>query len=164
MSLVRRIRPLTAAALVALFGVTSAGCFGRFHLVRTVYDFNASVQNKFARSLVTWAMVIIPVYAVAGLVDFLILNTIEFWSGSSALADQTLPDGTQMQLARISDDVMRVRLTRPNGAIDEVEFVKVSENAGLVRRPSGQLVGTVERTADGQIISRPVAQVATTVR
>jgi hypothetical protein len=70
-------------ALILAVAIPATGCFGKFALVRKVYGFNASVGDKFLRSLVTWVFVIVPVYSLSTLVDFVIFNTIEFWTGSN---------------------------------------------------------------------------------
>ena len=72
--------------LVSLLTVSIAGCFGNFALTRKVYEFNQSVNDKFLQSIVMWAMFIIPVYEFSALIDVVILNLIEFWSGSNPLA------------------------------------------------------------------------------
>ncbi|WP_298431890.1 DUF3332 family protein [Geobacter sp.] len=73
--------------VLALSVGTLGGCFGRFALVRKIYQVNSQVNDKYVRSLVTWAFIIIPVYQVSGLVDFLVFNTIEFWKGSNPIAE-----------------------------------------------------------------------------
>ena len=73
--------------LVSLLTLTMSGCFGSFSLTRKVYDFNRSVSGeKFVQSLVMWAMFFIPVYEFAGLIDVVLLNLIEFWTGSNPIA------------------------------------------------------------------------------
>ncbi len=62
------------------------GCFGSFKLIEKVYEWNGSIEDKFVRSIVFWALCIIPVYAIAGFVDIVILNVIEFWSGSNPVS------------------------------------------------------------------------------
>ncbi len=62
-------------------------CYGSFPLVKTVYKFNGSIGSKdkaggVIRSIVMILLTIIPVYGISFLVDVLILNLIEFWSGS----------------------------------------------------------------------------------
>src|SRR5512141_850038 len=74
-----RIGKGIALVLVASVGALSAGCFGKFQLTRKLYDINQSIDEKYVRSVVTWLFVI-P-YAVTGLLDFIIFNVIEFWSG-----------------------------------------------------------------------------------
>jgi hypothetical protein len=81
------MKRLAVWALVLMtFVSTLGGCFGRFSLVRKVYEVNSEVNDKYVRSLVTWVFVIVPVYPFAGLVDFILFNTIEFWKGTNPLA------------------------------------------------------------------------------
>ena len=78
-----------AIIYLLLLTVTSpalSGCFGKFALTRKVYDINASVPHKVLRNVVMWAFVIFPVYYVTGLVDLIILNTFEFWTGRNPVA------------------------------------------------------------------------------
>lgn len=77
-----------ALLLVASVGFVSSGCFGKFQLTRKVYEVNRSMEEKYSRSALTWVLVIVPVYAIAGLLDFVAFNLIEFWSGQNPL-DET---------------------------------------------------------------------------
>jgi hypothetical protein len=74
-----------AMVLVAAVGALSAGCFGKFQLTRKLYDINQSIDEKYVRSAATWIFVI-P-YAVTGLLDFVVFNVIEFWSGENPVAE-----------------------------------------------------------------------------
>jgi len=74
-----------ALVLVAAVGALSAGCFGKFQLTRKLYDINQSIDEKYVRSAATWILVI-P-YAVTGLLDFVIFNVIEFWTGENPVAE-----------------------------------------------------------------------------
>jgi hypothetical protein len=73
-----------ALVLVAAVGTLSAGCFGTFQLTRKLYDINQSIDEKYVRSAATWIF-IIP-YAVTGLLDFVISNVMEFWTGENPAA------------------------------------------------------------------------------
>src|SRR4030065_1752434 len=91
-----RLGKVVALVLVVSVGVVfSAGCFGKFQLTRKVYDINQSVEDKYLRSAVTWLLVIIPVYGLAGFLDFILFNVIEFWSGEDPIVSgpQTRGDG-----------------------------------------------------------------------
>ncbi len=77
------------------FGIvlsSTVGCFGKFALVRKVYGFNDSINagsgliNRFVKTLVFYVFCFLPVYGIAGLIDVVILNLIEFWTGSNPLA------------------------------------------------------------------------------
>jgi len=73
-----------ALVLVAAVGALSAGCFGKFQLTRNLYDINQSIDDKYVRSAATWIFVI-P-YALTGILDFVIFNVIEFWTGENPVA------------------------------------------------------------------------------
>jgi hypothetical protein len=75
-----------ALVLVAAVGALSAGCFGNFQLTRKVYDMNQSIEEKYLRSATTWIFVIVPVYGFAALLDLVVFNVIEFWSGENPVA------------------------------------------------------------------------------
>jgi len=74
--------------IVALSVLTTllTGCYGKFALTRKVYQINGQVSDKYLRSAVTWAFIIVPVYGVASFLDFVLFNTIEFWSGKNPVA------------------------------------------------------------------------------
>jgi len=73
-----------ALMLVAAVGALSAGCFGKFQLTRNLYAINQSIDEKYVRSAATWIFVI-P-YALTGILDFVIFNVIEFWTGENPIA------------------------------------------------------------------------------
>jgi len=72
-----------AIVLVAAVGALSAGCFGKFQLTRKLYDVNQSIDEKYVRSAATWFLVIIPVYEIVALLDLIVFNVIEFWTGEN---------------------------------------------------------------------------------
>jgi hypothetical protein len=62
------------------------GCYGKMALTKKVYAVNGEVNDKFVRSLVTWILIIVPVYQISALADFILFNTIEFWSGKNPVS------------------------------------------------------------------------------
>lgn len=66
--------------------VLFSSCIGSFGLWNSLKDWNQGVSNKFVNELIFLAFHIVPVYEVAYLADVLVLNSIEFWSGSSPVA------------------------------------------------------------------------------
>ena len=60
-----------------------SSCVGRFSLTSNLLNWNRQVGNKFVNELVFFAFWILPVYEVSALADVLVLNSIEFWSGSN---------------------------------------------------------------------------------
>ena len=72
---------------VCLLATSGWGCYGRFELTRKLYGWNGQVtNNKFANSAIMWAMLIIPVYGVAGIIDLVVLNTMEVLTGRNPVA------------------------------------------------------------------------------
>lgn len=71
------------ALMAILTASTLTGCYGKFNLTRKVYEVNSQVHEKFLRSGLTWLLM--PIYGMAGMVDFLFFNTVEFWSGSNPI-------------------------------------------------------------------------------
>ncbi|MDE5828731.1 MAG: DUF3332 domain-containing protein [Duncaniella sp.] len=81
---------LTRAIVLAMCaGMISTSCIGKFQLTRNLLDWNNHISSKFVNELVFLALCIVPVYEVSALADLLVLNSIEFWSGSNPLAAGT---------------------------------------------------------------------------
>lgn len=80
-----RFVPVMAIALSTTMLFSS--CVGSFGLFNRIASWNQTVGNKFVNELVFLALNIIPVYGVAYLADALVINSIEFWSGSNPMAN-----------------------------------------------------------------------------
>ena len=151
----RRLRDALVLGLTAVFLTTAAGCFGRFRAMNAVYDFNRTASdNAVVRSLLLFAMLVIPVYAIAFLADWIVLNTLDFFNGTNKVAVQTLPDGSKVELAKLDADTVRVRQVDPAGRETSFDIVRVGANAGYVRGPDGRIVGSVERLSDGRLVQQ----------
>jgi hypothetical protein len=76
---------LTLAMVLMMTGtVLFSSCIGSFRLTRSVYDWNQTVGDKFVNELV-FLMFSLGVYEVAVVIDAVILNSIEFWSGENPM-------------------------------------------------------------------------------
>ncbi|MDX5326216.1 MAG: DUF3332 domain-containing protein [Bacteroidota bacterium] len=79
----KTISVVCAGAILSM----STGCFGEFALIRKLYTWNQGLSSsRFVQTLVFYALNIIPVYGIAGAIDFIILNLIEFWTGNNPAA------------------------------------------------------------------------------
>lgn len=88
----KRYIPVAVAAILAGSMLTS--CIGSFALTNKLLAWNNQVSNKFVNELVFFAFWVIPVYEVTALADVLVLNSIEFWSGSNPIAQgKSIIDG-----------------------------------------------------------------------
>ena len=110
-----KIARVSLVSMLAVSAVGTSGCFGKFGLTRKLYAWNEGVGDKWVRSVVMWGLMIIPVYSIAGAGDFLVLNTVEFWTGSNpALANNDTQarelEGGVVEIAR-GEDVFRLSPT-----------------------------------------------------
>ncbi len=74
------------AAILLSMCIVMSSCIGSFSLTNKLKDWNMGIGNKFVNELVFVCMHIVPVYEVAIFADILVLNSIEFWTGNSALS------------------------------------------------------------------------------
>ena len=105
--------------LVSVLSVSLSGCFGNFALTRKVYDLNRSFSDQGIRSLVMWIMFIIPVYEFAVLVDVVLLNLIQYWTGSNPLSMGE--DQTEVRLYAHEDRFFEITASRDRYDIMEVD-------------------------------------------
>ena len=84
-----RMKATKMTILCAVLGgsLMCSSCIGSFGLWNKLREWNQSLGNKFVNEIVFLAFHIIPVYEVAYFADIIVLNSIEFWSGSNPLAD-----------------------------------------------------------------------------
>ena len=78
---------LKMAATVMICGAfLFSSCVGSFGLHSKLSSWNQNISNKAVNELVYLVLNIIPVYGVCYLADALVINSIEFWSGSNPMA------------------------------------------------------------------------------
>lgn len=75
--------------LLICCSLTLSSCIGSFGLSQKLLKWNGGIGDKFVNELVFFAFWVLPVYEVTLIADVLVLNSIEFWSGSNPLAANT---------------------------------------------------------------------------
>lgn len=128
-----RIVATGLTALLLSISAVTTGCFGSFKLTRKLHEINRNVSsNKFVQWFVFLGLTILPAYTGTVLIDALIMNSIEFWSGSSPQLghedDESprqktveLEDGSTLHMTRLEDG-MRTRLKRNGETVLELAF------------------------------------------
>ena len=75
----------TALLLTATLLLSS--CIGSFRLTNNIKEWNEGVGDKFVNEVVFIALHIVPVYQIAIFIDSVVLNSVEFWTGESLVAE-----------------------------------------------------------------------------
>lgn len=78
---------LSVSVVIALGGsMLFTSCIGNFALTNKLLSWNKQIGNKFVNELVFFCFWLLPVYEVTALADVVVLNSIEFWSGTNPIA------------------------------------------------------------------------------
>lgn len=153
-----RSKLLALSAALLATGSTLSGCYGSFGLTKKVYQFNGTIGNKWLKSLLFFVMAgVVPVYGIAGLVDAVVLNLIEFWTGSNPVSfngkdfDQKMADGTRVQGHKLDDGRLQVTLTPVTG---ETKVVVLDQEIDGIKATTvdGAFVAKVATVADGRTV------------
>lgn len=78
-----------AVVLAICSSMLFTSCIGSFALTNKVISWNQQVGSKFVNELVFFAFWILPVYELSALADILVINSIEFWSGTNPMSAST---------------------------------------------------------------------------
>ena len=125
---------LIALGLAAAFTFTA--CYGSYGLTTKLYKWNGTLGNKWLDSCVHFLMWIIPVYPIcAGLIDGLVLNTVEFWSGSNPVASgdtyyEKDAQGNQVAAVKNADGSLSMEITDAQG---NKANLKLERDADVIR-------------------------------
>ena len=147
-----KIKHLKVAALFMAASLITSSCVGSFSLFNKLAHWNKGATNsKFLNEIIF--LLISPAYAVCGVVDVLVLNTIEFSSGSNPIAykaGQTESimgkDGKYYALTYLKNGY---RITAPDGAI--TELIHNDENDSWTQIKDGQSKELFRFNGDGSI-------------
>ncbi len=138
---------LIAMSMALLFAASSFSCYGKFQLTRKIYTWNGTLGNKWVNSIVMWVLIIIPVYGIGSFVDLLILNTIEFWTGSNPMSMG--PDEKETQLVAANGNEYEVTATQNRMEIVQLTGTDAGKTTVLTYRPAEEawymLVGDEEK-------------------
>ncbi len=147
----KTLKQITLISLITIFGVTQTGCFGKFALVRKLYTWNDSLGNKFAKSAVLWVFIIIPVYSIATFIDFVILNLIEFWTGSNPIAMK--PGEKETQVVAWRGEKYQITATQNRFHIEQLSGVDKGKITELLYRKEDKSWNAIAGCQDIKLVS-----------
>ena len=144
-----------AAVLALLASTLTSACFGSFNLTRKVWTFNKTVSSdKFVQELVFLGFAILPVYDIAGAIDALVANTIEFWTGQNPISMSSTKLDNNTTLKSVTTEANGVRTMT----------VKAFRSDTMVSATTMQYVEGADRVTfktvllDGRKLTRVVAR------
>lgn len=151
-----RKKYLTAAIVCALMGSTLfTSCIGSFTLTNKLLSWNKQIGSKFVNELVFFAFWVLPVYEVSGLADLLVLNSIEFWSGSNPVAKGTkVIEGNDGRYLVNCDGKGYTIKSENDGSIVRLDFHE-NDNSWSVKLPDGN-EQTIFTFVDDTHVSMPM--------
>jgi hypothetical protein len=156
----RRLDPrryVLAGLLLTTTVISNTACFASFPLTRKLYAFNKGVGDKWVQELFFLAFgVILPVYSVAGLIDVVILNSMEFWTGKPALTS-SIPETKTKVVAQGDTKLIQTMTRSAEGRtmiLEEQVKGQFQSRTTLSQAAGSQLVTANTVYADGRTESR----------
>ena len=119
------------------FSLLATSCIGSFSLTNQLLAWNKNVSNKFVNELVFFAFCVIPVYEVTALADIIVLNSIEFWSGTNPLASSSkIVDGKDGKYLVECDGKGYTITSQNDGSVVRLDF-EPTDNSWAVATENG---------------------------
>lgn len=135
--------------------MTTSACFGSFNVTRKLYGWNKGVsEEKFVRELVFLGLIVVPVYGIAGFIDAIVTNSIEFWTGTNPVTMSSrikLDANTSVQRIVLEKDGVRIM------TLKAYRFDKFVSMTTLRYVPGTPLVSFKTSYPDGHIESHVVS-------
>ena len=139
----------TLLALVILL----SSCTGSFQLANKVYTFNRDIEDKWVEEFVFIGLSALQVYSVALVVDMVVLNTAEFWTGENPLSASKAPGSQE----RVKVDGQEALLTYlPDGRVkiesnDSVFLFERTDSGVVATSLDGETLYRAETNPDGTV-------------
>ena len=144
-------------AMLALTSLSTSACFGSFPLTRKLYNYNKNISDdKWMQELFFLATgVLLPVYGVAGLIDMVILNSQEFWTGKSSMASAPRTETRTLAKGNVTiTQTMREDATGKTMILEETVDGKFHSRTTLRQVPGATTVESTTEFADGRTESK----------
>lgn len=156
----RMVRTLGVSLTLTAFLFTTSGCFGGFNLTRNVYNFNKRVSpEKWVQELVFLGLVIVPVYGIAMLVDAIIINSIEFWTGNNPVTVQGKPETRVVEHGDVRlVQTMTATPERRTMVIEEYRKGELARTITSTLETGESVLRTTVRYPDGRVETYSVAR------
>ena len=87
-------------------------------LTQKLYNWNGTLGNKYINNFAFWILSWVGVYGAAVSIDYIFLNTVEFWTGSNPVA--MAPGETEVQYATVDGHQFRMTAQQNYFSVEEL--------------------------------------------
>lgn len=135
-------------ALLCAGAFALSGCYGHYGCWHKFHKWNGTLGSKWMNSVVHFVLNVIPVYGILYFVDFLVINTIEFWTGSNPIASgdsyfEKDAQGNSVAAVKNADGSMTATFTTAKGESATFTFQR-DENVIRALDANGEVVAHYE--------------------
>ena len=141
---------LRAAAILLSMSILFSSCIGSFYLTRRLYAWNCLADNdKWVNELIFLALSACQVYTIAIVIDSMVLNTIEFWTGENPAVIPTRQVTTDHGIFSITTDTDGHKIQK-EGSDEIIVFRFDTKENSWSLEAMGQTVPLLQFTGERQ--------------
>lgn len=130
----KKIKSLLLGLVFLFVTLFQTSCIGSFKLTNNLYDWNTGLNGKALQEVVFLVFVIVPVYGATLFIDAVILNTIEFWSGSNPMA---MNEGdVETQIVENAGNSYQITATKNKFHVEQLTGKEAGQSYNLVYHES----------------------------
>jgi len=141
---------LTLALIGTVMTISLSGCYGSFAFTKKVYDFNGQISNKWVNEAIFFVFGG-PVYGFTVFADAVVLNTIEFWTGSNPVASNTLEQqdqaGNKLIATKIPGGALELTVIKADGTVNSMTLTK-SDDMVKAFDENGKVIARIAAPAE----------------
>ena len=150
----RFIKSVLVAGLC--FSFLTMGCIGTMGMSGKVSQFNVeTTESRWGREILFVILMVIPVYGIASLLDIIIFNSVEFWTGKNPINGKPSVspvaglrtfevDGTSLVMTLREDQSIDVEALTPDGQRHFLNLTRTDEGVAA-RNRIGEILARAPR-------------------
>jgi hypothetical protein len=139
---------LLSLLVACTFTLSTTGCFGSFALTKTVKGFGDGISSNVIIKEIVFFIGTLPIGGFCMFADWLVFNTLEYWTGSNpvALGDtyhETDANGNSVTAVKMEDGSLYMRLDAASGESQELvlqqdeDIIRILDAKGNVLKETG---------------------------
>lgn len=138
------------------FSFLTMGCIGQMGMSGKVRQFNLeTTEDRWGREILFVILMVLPVYGIASLLDIIVFNSVEFWTGKNPINGKPSVspvagirtfevDGTSLVMTLREDQSIDVEALTPDGERHFLNLVRTEEGV-TARNRIGEILARAPR-------------------